>query len=356
MGFPPRFQVSSRATHQMTTLPLILITAGYALVFVIAAYFTRAMSRRVAGALAGGAAAGLVCLGLIVLGEALRWWKVPLLSTPFLLFLGLAISLSPIYLVTWRIVRRFGWRGLAVFTGAVTIIGAPRDYFIASKFPEWMVFSPGIVPIIADAVTYGAVVVLLGHAVMRLVSGPARADRLAREQLGVIKELEPFRATLQGIAVESTFNWYWLVDGLRARKFPAMLVNTAAIQQYEGLKRSDDDYDAWWLAHMMRLGILPKGYIYPREERAVRDLLRKRATLVQQRTANILSVQNLEAKNRGTKISSNEVKHLTSTSIAALYENEDLALAITTTLAVIDALTKQTSLRSSGRTGLDPDG
>ncbi|HXA20385.1 MAG TPA: hypothetical protein VN380_25625 [Thermoanaerobaculia bacterium] len=166
----------------MTTLPLILLTAGYALVFVLAVYLTRATSLRVAGALAGGAAAGLVCLGLIVLGEALRWWKVPLLSTPFLLFLGLAISVSPIYLVTWRIVRRFGWRGLALFTAVVTIIGAPRDYFIASKFPEWMVFSPGIVPIIADAVTYGAVIVLLGHAVMRLISGPAREDLLARSQ------------------------------------------------------------------------------------------------------------------------------------------------------------------------------
>jgi transposase len=159
-----------------------------------------------------------------------------------------------------------------------------------------------------------------------------------------IKELEPFRATLQGVAVESTFNWYWLVDGLRARQFPVTLVNTAAIQQYEGLKRSDDQYDAWWLAHMMRLGILPKGYIYPREERAIRDLLRKRATLVRQRTANILSVQNLEARNRGTKISSNEVKHLTGKRVAELYENEDLALALTTTLTVIEALTTQLSI------------
>lgn len=159
-----------------------------------------------------------------------------------------------------------------------------------------------------------------------------------------VAELEPFRATLQGIAVESTFNWYWLVDGLQARDFPVVLVNTAAIQQYSGLKHSDDEYDAWWLAHMMRLGILPKGYIYPREERAVRDLLRKRATLVRQRTANILSVQNLEHRNRGTKISSNEVKHLTIARVAELYDNEDLALALTTTVKIIDALTEQTRL------------
>src|SRR5687768_7006171 len=88
-----------------------------------------------------------------------------------------------------------------------------------------------------------------------------------------LAELEPFRATLQGVAVESTFNWYWLVDGLRTDGFLVTLVNTAATRQYEGLKHSDDQYDAWWLAHVLRLGILPKGNIYPPEGRAVRDLL-----------------------------------------------------------------------------------
>jgi transposase len=171
--------------------------------------------------------------------------------------------------------------------------------------------------------------------------------RISNKLEEFLKELEPFRATLQGVAVESTFNWYWLVDGLQSALFPVTLVNTAAIQQYEGLKRSDDDYDAWWLAHMMRLGILPKGYIYPRQNRAVRDLLRKRATLVRQRTANILSVQNLEARNRGTRISSNEAKHLTGTRVAELYGNSDLALALTTTIAIIDSLNEQTHLIES---------
>jgi transposase len=180
--------------------------------------------------------------------------------------------------------------------------------------------------------TYAAIDLHSNNGVLAIIDETDRVlkhRRLANKLELFVAELEPYRATLQGVAIESTFNWYWLVDGLRAKNFPAMLVNTAAIQQYEGLKRSDDQYDAWWLAHMMRLGILPKGYIYPPTERAVRDLLRKRATLVQQRTANVLSVQNLEARNRGTKISSREVKHLTDTRIGELYENEDLALALT---------------------------
>lgn len=195
--------------------------------------------------------------------------------------------------------------------------------------------------------TYAAIDLHSNNGVLAIIDETDRVlkqRRIPNRIEEFIKELEPFRLTLQGIAVESTFNWYWLVDGLRAKKFPVTLVNTAAIQQYEGLKRSDDQYDAWWLAHMMRLGILPKGYIYPREERALRDLLRKRTTLVEQKTANILSIQNLEARNRGTKISANEVKHLTPAAIAIVYDDEHLALALTTTLTVIGTLDEQVRL------------
>ena len=193
--------------------------------------------------------------------------------------------------------------------------------------------------------TYAAIDLHSNNGVLAIIDDTdkiLKQRKLPNRLESFVEELEPFRSSLQGVAIESTFNWYWLVDGLRAHNFPAVLVNTAAIQQYEGLKHSDDRYDAWWLAHMMRLGILPKGYIYPREERAVRDLLRKRASLVRQRTANILSVQNLEQRNRATKISSNEVKHLSAAQIDELYENEHLGLAVKATVKVIEALSEQT--------------
>ena len=129
----------------------------------------RRSSRRVSG------------LGAIALGEAQGWWRVPFTSTPYflpLLYLGFAISCAPIYLLTWRVARRFGWRGLAVFLGAVAVVGPPRDYLYAATFPEWMVFAPGVAPILADSATYVGIVVV-GHAVMRLVAGPAGEDRLA---------------------------------------------------------------------------------------------------------------------------------------------------------------------------------
>jgi len=46
--------------------------------------------------------------------------------------------------------------------------------------------------------------------------------------------LEPFRDQLQGVVVESTFNWYWLVDGLEDGGFKVILANPAAMKQYEG--------------------------------------------------------------------------------------------------------------------------
>ncbi|MFS8085038.1 MAG: hypothetical protein ACMG6H_05360 [Acidobacteriota bacterium] len=167
----------------MTTQQMLLFTGLYLGALVVVIYFTRATPRRIVGALAGGAAASFMSLKVIALGEALGWWHIPFAPTPYfvtVLYLGLAISLAPIYLVTWRVARRFGWRGLALCVCIVAVIGAPRDYLYAATFPKWMVFSPGVVPILADAATYAAIVIV-GHAVMRLLAGPAREDRLARK-------------------------------------------------------------------------------------------------------------------------------------------------------------------------------
>lgn len=104
--------------------------------------------------------------------------------------------------------------------------------------------------------------------------------RLGNDLATILGVLEPYRVRIQGLAVESTYNWYWLVDGLMEAGYKVHLVNTAAVKQYAGLKHGYDHTDSRWLAHLLRLGILPEGYIYPKEQRAVRDLLRKRGQLV----------------------------------------------------------------------------
>jgi len=165
--------------------------------------------------------------------------------------------------------------------------------------------------------------------------------RLANDLRTVSAFLEPYRADLAGVVVESTYNWYWLVDGLMERGYAVHLANTVAIQQYDGLKYRDDASDARWLAKLLRLGDLPEGYIYPRTERAIRDLLRKRSQLVRQATMNLLSIQNLFARNRGQGISANHVKQLTPEAVAGSFEDPNLALAVGSSVKVLDCLQEQ---------------
>ena len=165
--------------------------------------------------------------------------------------------------------------------------------------------------------------------------------RLKNDLKKILTVLELYSGAIEGIAVESTFNWYWLVDGLMEVGYQVHLVNTAAIKQYEGLKHGDDHTDSHWLAHVLRLGILPEGYIYPKEDRPVRDLLRKRGQLVQLRTTNILSVQNLMSRNTGSSMNGNTIKKLQAEEVSALLPNEDLALAVNSNLTVMHTLNEQ---------------
>src|SRR4249919_2031215 len=146
-----------------------------------------------------------------------------------------------------------------------------------------------------------------------------------RHELGeILRTFAPYRENLQGIVVESTDNWYWLVDGLMAAGYRVHLANTTATEQYKGLKHTEDESDARWLAHLLRLGILPEGYIYPKEERAVRDWLRKRSQLVRQRTSNRLSIQNLLTRNTGSSLSGNRIKQLTIEEVEQLLPHAEL--------------------------------
>lgn len=166
--------------------------------------------------------------------------------------------------------------------------------------------------------------------------------RLPNDLDDILLALEPFRDCLtSGIAVESTFNWYWLVDGLNKAGYKARLANPAAMEQYNGLKNTDDETDAFFLAEMSRLGILPEGYIYPKEERPLRDLLRRRLMLVHQKTSHVLSFQNLIARERGEKIGSNKIQQLCPEEVGRFFQDERLVLMGQTNIEAIRFLGKQ---------------
>jgi len=133
--------------------------------------------------------------------------------------------------------------------------------------------------------------------------------------------LAPYKAQLKSLAVESTYNWYWLVDGLRGLGYPVALANPAGIEQYSGIKHADDTNDAYFLADLQRLNILPTGYIYDAKLRPVRDLLRRRMGLVHQRTALMLSFKSLYTRTTGQTMSLSRLKGLEVAEAKTLYEH-----------------------------------
>ena len=96
------------------------------------------------------------------------------------------------------------------------------------------------------------------------------------EILGV---LEPFGPGVR-VAVESTFNWYWLVDGLQDAGHDAHLGHPLKLAMITKAKVKTDRRDARTLARLLRSGDFPEAYIYPRETRPIRDLVRQRGKLV----------------------------------------------------------------------------
>jgi len=171
---------------------------------------------------------------------------------------------------------------------------------------------------------------------------PVFRKKLPNEPEKILSALKPYKNDIVGIVVESTYNWYWLVDLLMKEGYTVHLANTSAIKKYSGLKHADDQDDAFWLCDMLRLGILPEGYIYPPEDRPIRDLLRKRMHLVKVRTSLIVSLQNIICRNNGFRLKTSDVKALSEDRVTPyLSENEDLALAGSVSKKSIDFLTRQ---------------
>jgi transposase len=157
----------------------------------------------------------------------------------------------------------------------------------------------------------------------------------------VLNTLKPFKRKIKGIVVESTYNWYWLVDGLMDKKYNVHLANPSQMQQYSGMKYTDDKWDSFWLAHMLRLGILPEGYIYPKEIRPIRDLLRKRMMLVQHRTAYILSLQSMVNRSTGRKLKSRETKKLGKGELGMIFSDKYLVMSAQSNCNIMEFLDGQ---------------
>jgi transposase len=94
------------------------------------------------------------------------------------------------------------------------------------------------------------------------------------------------------VGVESTFNWYWLIDELQALNIPVFLGHALYIRQQSGKKNKNDKIDARCIADMLRANRFPIAYMYPSDMRATRDLLRRRHFFVRRRAGTLTHIQN----------------------------------------------------------------
>jgi len=149
-------------------------------------------------------------------------------------------------------------------------------------------------------------------------------QRLVHKQLpcelpAILQLLEPYKDRIATVAIESTYNWYWLADGLQDHGYHVVLANPARMKPYDGLKHTDDVSDAFFLTELLRLKILPTGHLYDRKTRPVRDLLRRRLMLVHQRTTLILSFKSLNERTLGRRIALSRVKTMPVAEARALF-------------------------------------
>jgi transposase len=165
--------------------------------------------------------------------------------------------------------------------------------------------------------------------------------KLSLDKEVILNTLSKFKADMQGIVIESTYNWYWLADMLQEHGYYIHLAHPAANKQYSGYKHTDDKTDARWLAHLLQLGILKTGHIYPKEERGLRELLRQRMRLVQIQTAVLLGIQSLITRYEGKKISANHIKTMKEEDLDCYIKDPNIIFLVKHRLAILKSFLLQ---------------
>jgi len=169
--------------------------------------------------------------------------------------------------------------------------------------------------------------------------------RLPNDLVSFLEALNPYKNSIEGVVVESTYNWYWLADGLQEAGYKVHLANVSANVQYSGIKCTGDESDALWLANLLRLNILSTGHIYPKEKRGIRELLRKRLILVRQQTACLLSLQGMITRYENICITSSKIKSSSnekdSNKILSFIKDKNVEFAAQSQLKVLDCIMEQ---------------
>jgi transposase len=165
-------------------------------------------------------------------------------------------------------------------------------------------------------------------------------QKSANDLTHIASLLEPFKPHLK-IVVESTFNWYWLVDGLQQLGFDLCLAHTLGLSFITKAKVKTDRRDAFSLAKLLRAGLIPKAYMYPASTRPIRDLLRHRLRVVQMRSHEYGSLRQLLLRQGVVSTSRNQIKLADETDLLNWFTHPLVRMNAAQAIERIDLLSSQ---------------
>ena len=167
---------------------------------------------------------------------------------------------------------------------------------------------------------------------------------LPADPAALLAALLPFRDGLV-VAAECMHCWYWVADLCAEEEIPFVLGHALFMKAIHGAKAKNDRIDSEKIAQLLRSGLLPKAYVYPREMRSTRDLLRRRSYLVRQRTELLSHVQTVNNQHNLPALQKRITCEANRAEILDRFANEpQLAAAIAADCAVIDAIEERIRL------------
>jgi transposase len=110
-----------------------------------------------------------------------------------------------------------------------------------------------------------------------------------------LKVIAPYREDIV-VAVECIFTWYWIADLCAQEGIPFVLGHALYMKAIHGGKSKNDKIDSLKIATLLRGGMLPMAYVYPRQMRSTRDLLRRRSYLMRIRAKLLAHIQNTNSQ------------------------------------------------------------
>lgn len=154
-----------------------------------------------------------------------------------------------------------------------------------------------------------------------------------------LRSIKPFRENLV-VAAECMFAWYWLADLCEDENIPFVLGHALYMRAIHGGKSKNDKIDSHKIAALLKGGLMPMAYVYPRKMRATRDLMRRRNHLMRKRAELFTHIQNTASQYNHQQPLGRIAKPKNREGLVERFELQSVQMSIAANLDVIETYDK----------------